>query len=59
MRKTNKRPSCHKIVLKFGRSRSCKIRGTQQPQFAPFKENLQIRDGAVHHLVLLRAAIWP
>ena len=38
------------------RSRSREIRGTQQPQFAPFKEKLQVRHGAVHRLVLLRAS---
>jgi hypothetical protein len=29
---------------------------TKQPQFSPFKKNLQVRYGAVHQLVLFRAS---
>jgi hypothetical protein len=29
------------------------IRGPQQPQFPSFQTELQVRHGAVHHLVLL------
>ena len=35
------------------RSGSRKVRGTQQPHFSSFEEKLQVRNGAVHHLVLL------
>src|SRR6185503_9119140 len=38
------------------RSRLCEICGTQQPQFSPFKEKLQVRNGSVHHLVLFRTS---
>lgn len=53
MRKKSGKPICRKIVLQTARLRSHEDSGSEQPQFAALKTQLQVRHGAVHYLVLL------
>ena len=48
----NRKPPCRRIVLRPPQSGSGEVRCAQQPLFASFEAKLQVRDGAIHHLVL-------
>ena len=54
MSKRIKKPVPRKIVLRLRESRSCKILRAEQLEFPAFEAELQVRNGAIHHLILFQ-----